>query len=119
MVHICDCGFSAQRIDSFKRHKESHQKIKKLCKCGRKVSSGNYARHLKSKKCSLKSQPNVNIVHNVPESIKSKLIQQHNIQTILKLVTTNDDSVILLHEEITIGGIQLVLVAVPNGKLNF
>lgn len=100
MVQVCPvCGYSTSRTDVFKRHSDTHQKIKKKCeKCGENVSAGNLSRHQKSKKCCSKSVD--------PKEVDNV----HKISSTIQLVSKDDGSIILIQDKIKFGDVDLVLV---------
>lgn len=78
---VCKCNnFSTSRIDNFKIHvKEKHQKIKKMCECGKQMTTSSLSRHKKNH-CPLTKQPMkpepVTTITEAPQT-SSRILEMH------------------------------------------
>lgn len=128
MVFICtyeSCQYSNNRLDLYNRHlRNVHGNAKKVCECGRKVQSGNLARHKSSGACPLKPQV-VDEVNESNESNKSNDLdvsnnnssdQRSKISFEVNLIRKKDGMILMMHENIDFCGVPLILSAVQDAS---
>lgn len=130
MVYVCNlksCKYSVKRLDLFNRYLRTvHQNEKKVCECGKKVQSGNLARH-KSTACPVKNQEkatnedsiesNQSIDYSDLNVGNNPFDERNKICIDVQLIILKDGTILLMHDNIGYFGIPLILSAIHGNKI--